>query len=74
MEAKQVLLRDLKATIQPTPDLDEDTAFFTSITSSVNKFTEDEKLEFRIGVFTLIKNIKAKQRNIKPDPDTNLIN
>lgn len=46
----------------PPPPLDEDTAFFHSVTPTVKNFSEDEKIEFRMGVLTLIKQIKEKRR------------
>lgn len=42
--------------------LDEDDAFFASVKSSVSSFTEDEKLNFRMELMSLIKNIKYKRR------------
>lgn len=60
-ETDKALLKALEATFQPSPPPNEDAAFFASITPTVNNFTEDEKLEFRMGVLTLIKNIKAQR-------------
>ncbi|KAJ8920494.1 hypothetical protein NQ315_005363 [Exocentrus adspersus] len=44
-----------------TPD--EDEAFFISITPSVRKMSEDDKLEFRMGVLQLIKNINKGSKS-----------
>ncbi|XP_018578255.1 uncharacterized protein LOC108916476 [Anoplophora glabripennis] len=48
-------------------DVSEST-FFISVTPAVKNFTEDEKLEFRMGVLTLIKQIKEKryEREVRP--------
>ncbi|CAH1738613.1 unnamed protein product [Aphis gossypii] len=39
------------------PSLDEDESFFASVIPLMKKFSEDEKLEFRIGVIKLIQDI-----------------
>lgn len=64
-ETDNVILKDLETKYQPPPqpltNIDEDDAFFKSVTPAVKKFTEDEKLEFRIGLLSLIKQIKRKR-------------
>lgn len=68
-ETDKAILKALEATSQPPPpEIDEDSAFFKSVTPAVRNFTEDEKLEFRMGVLTLIKQIKAKrsERPLRP--------
>ncbi|KAF5272345.1 hypothetical protein FQR65_LT17459 [Abscondita terminalis] len=63
-ETDKAILKALEATSQallPIPEIDEDTVFFKSITPSVRNFTEDEKLEFRMEVLQLIKQIKQKR-------------
>lgn len=40
--------------------IDEDEAFFVSITPSVSGMSEEQKIEFRMGVLQLIKDIKNK--------------
>lgn len=57
------ILKNSEATCQPPPppQIDEDTAFFASVTPAVKNFTEDEKIEFRMGVLTLIKQIKENR-------------
>ncbi|XP_017771316.1 PREDICTED: uncharacterized protein LOC108558794 [Nicrophorus vespilloides] len=41
----------------------EDKAFFMSLISSVQRFKEDETLEFRMGVLSLIQQIKQKRQS-----------
>lgn len=41
---------------------DEDRAFFTSIVPSVKSLTENAKLEFKIKVLKLLKQIKMKDK------------
>ncbi|CAH1984152.1 unnamed protein product [Acanthoscelides obtectus] len=45
---------------------DEDEAFFLSITPSVRKMSEDDKLEFRMNVLQLIKNINMRNKMQSP--------
>lgn len=42
-------------------EMDEDKAFFCSVLPSVRSLTDDEKLQFRIEVLSLIRRIKNKQ-------------
>lgn len=54
---------------------DEDRAFFKSIEPSVKSLSEDSKLEFRISVLKLIKDLKFRDRtgiqvNLKMSVDT----
>ncbi|GJQ70291.1 hypothetical protein Trydic_g22729 [Trypoxylus dichotomus] len=60
-DINKTTLKALKTAHLSPPDMDEDTAFFKSLVPTVNKFSEDEKLEFRMGVLTLIKGIKQKR-------------
>ncbi|KAF5276966.1 hypothetical protein FQR65_LT16114 [Abscondita terminalis] len=61
-ERDKAILKALEATYQPPPtQTDEDTAFFMSVTPAVKNFTEDGKIEFRMGVLKLIKGIKSKR-------------
>lgn len=47
------------------PDADE--AFFMSVTPSLKRMSEDEKLEFRIGVLQLLKDINnRRQESLQP--------
>lgn len=46
---------------------DEDEAFFVSITPTVRKMTDEEKLEFRMEVLQVIQRIQ-KRKNFQPRP------
>ncbi|KAF5284555.1 hypothetical protein FQR65_LT02381 [Abscondita terminalis] len=45
---------------------DEDEAFFISITPSVRKMSEEDKLDFRMNVLQLIRDIKRRTSNPRP--------
>ncbi|KAK9688508.1 BESS motif [Popillia japonica] len=47
---------------------DEDEAFFISITPSVRKMSEEDKLEFRMNVLQLIRDINRRQNNFPLQP------
>lgn len=55
--------RELLRALQKPPN--EDEAFFISITPAVQKMTDEEKLEFRMSVLTLIKDIN-KRKSYQP--------
>lgn len=57
----QEILKALRRT-KTTPD--EDEAFFISITPTVRKMSEEDKLEFRMGVLQLIKDINSRGKDI----------
>lgn len=59
----QEILKALRRT-KTAPD--EDEAFFISITPTVRKMSEEDKLEFRMGVLQLIKDINSRGKDI-PD-------
>lgn len=60
---EEIDTRLLKALEKPP---DEDEAFFISITPMVRKFTDEEKLEFRMSVLQLIQNINTKKHSQPP--------
>lgn len=43
-------------------NLDEDEAFFISVLPSVRRLSEDSRLEFRMGVLQLLKEMNARDR------------
>ncbi|XP_018580147.2 uncharacterized protein LOC108917847 [Anoplophora glabripennis] len=57
----QEILKALRST-KTAPD--EDEAFFISITPTVQKMSEEDKLEFRMGVLQLIKDINRKGKDL----------
>ncbi|KAF5277504.1 hypothetical protein FQR65_LT03842 [Abscondita terminalis] len=52
----------LKKLRESSPPPDEDQAFFQSVIPSVRKMSEDEKMEFRMGVLQLLHKIKQKRQ------------
>ncbi|KAL1516231.1 hypothetical protein ABEB36_000150 [Hypothenemus hampei] len=68
------ILKALETTAQPQTlaEIDEDAGFFASITPSVKKFNEDQKLMFRMKVLALIQEIKSQHpRRIPSGPPSN---
>lgn len=63
-ETDKAIIAALEASSKPSAEIDEDMAFFTSVTPSLKNFSEDEKLDFRMGVLNLIKNIKANRNRL----------
>lgn len=47
---------------------DEDMEFFSSLLSSIKKFNDDQKLEFRMEVISIIQAIRKKARNLEDQP------
>ncbi|KAJ8966224.1 hypothetical protein NQ314_003676 [Rhamnusium bicolor] len=64
------ILKALEATAQPPAEIDVDAGFFASITPSVKKFNDDQKINLSHGFLTLIQQIKKTNR-IRP-PSSNL--
>lgn len=57
------ILKRLKESSVP---VDEDESFFNSMVPTVRKMSDDEKLEFRMGVLQLIQKIKLKRQISSP--------
>lgn len=59
------IIKKLKESSTPP---DEDESFFNSIVPTIRKMSDDEKLEFRMGVLQLIQKIKLKRPITSPSP------
>lgn len=60
----------MEASFQSPAQIDEDAGFFASITPFVKKFNDDQKISFRMGVLTLIQQMKAQNPVMSKPPST----
>lgn len=67
-ERQEDIDRQILKAMQNPPD--EDEAFFISITPSVRKMSDEDKLDFRMNVLQLIKNINRRANNYPPAMNT----